>query len=151
MIANVCAARDPLSVEYDGFAATFVALLLSDPFGWHSARITSPPGDPVDAGGLTAHERAMQRAIYYAINSTGAEGPRGGRWVKNREWSIQSGGWAEPVALGNFLERLLRLGSRQRVGYYRAVRGFSASEAAAAKPPGELYILNPGRQSQAMQ
>ena len=147
MIAGMAFARDP---QYDGFAETFLAVLMADPFGWHSATVNSPPGDPVDAGGLTYHERAMQRAIYYAINSTGAEGPRGGRWVKNPDWSVQLGGWGEPAGLGNFLQRLLQLGGRRRTAYYRVVRGFSAREAAAAKPPGELYVFNPDLQSQAI-
>lgn len=136
--------------RYDEFAGTFVAVLLADPYGWHSATVNSGPGEATDAGGLTYSERTMQRAIYYAINSTGAEGARGGRWVKNPDWSIQSGGWSEPASLGNVLQRLLGLGGRRRTGYYRAVRGFSAREAAAAKPAAELYVINPDRQSQAL-
>jgi hypothetical protein len=143
--------RDALSVEYDEFSARFLSLLIADPFGWHTARVTSPPGDEVDARGLTTHERALQRSLYYVLNSTAAAGPLGGRWVKNREWSLQRGGgdgWSDPEYTGGILARLFRAGPRRRTLTCRIVRGFSAREAAAAKPPGQLYTMNPDEQAQ---
>jgi hypothetical protein len=143
--------RDPLSVEYDGFSETFLAILIADPFGWHTARVTSPAGWTEDARGLTEHERAMVRSLYYTLNSTAAAGPLGGRWVKNREWSLQrggGGGWTAPQFTGGILARLFRAGARQRTFTCRIVRGFSAREAAAAKPAAELYTFNPAEQSQ---
>jgi hypothetical protein len=153
MIAGVAAKRDPLAIEYDDFAVRFLGLLQSDPFGWHTARVTSPPGDPVDNGGLTHHERALQQSLYYNLNSTAAAGPLGGRWVKNREWSLQRGrgnGWSDPEYTGGILGRLFRTAARRRVLTCRIVRGFSAREAAAAKPASELYTVNPDARSQSL-
>jgi hypothetical protein len=143
--------RDPLSVEYDAFSEQFLALLIGDPFGWHTARVTSPAGSPIDNRGLTTHERALVRSLYYTLNSTAAAGPLGGRWVKNRQWSLQRGsgdGWSDPVFTGGVLARLFRAGARQRTFTCRIVRGFSALEAAAAKNPAELYTSNPAEQAQ---
>jgi hypothetical protein len=142
--------RDPLSVGYDDFSARFLAVCSDDLFGWHSARVTSPPGDPVDARGLSAHERAMLRSVYYTLNSTGAEGPLGGRWAKNPSRSLQIGGWSDPEYSGGILRRLLRTGPRRRVLYARLVSGFSASEAVAAYPWMQAYTVNPAEQSQAL-
>jgi hypothetical protein len=118
--------RDPLSAEYDNFSERFLALAVDDPGGWHTATVTSPPGDPVDARGLSASERAVTRSLYYVLNSTAAEGPLGGRWLKNEDWSLQIGGWSAPRYGGGIFGRLLRTGRRRRVLTARIISGASA-------------------------
>ncbi len=127
--------RDPLSLAYDGWSVQRLAQMRADPFGWYMSRIISPPGDPVDARGLTKHERAAQRSIYYQLNYS----PSAGRWVKNTDWSMQIE-WGEPdYRRGRFF---FGRGERTRTMYRRIVPGNSASRAARAKPQ-VAYTLHP--------
>ena len=139
--------RDPLSVFYDDFSARFLAICIEDNYGWHTATVRSPARDPIDAKGLTAHERAVTRSLYYVLNSTAAEGPEGGRWVKNTEWSLQLGGWSAPEYSGGLIGRLFRSGPRRRVLTARIVR---YSDAAAHYPEYASYTVDPSEQAQTL-
>jgi hypothetical protein len=140
--------RDPLSTEYDNFSHRFLEACRGDLYGWHTATVRSPAGDPVNAKGETAHERAVIRSLYYVLNSTGATGPQGGQWVKNPVLSLQLGGWAEPDYDGGVLSRLFRRGPRRRVLRARLVGGLTAAEHV---DPARAYTLNPDLQAQAQE
>jgi hypothetical protein len=118
--------RDPLSVEYDEFSQTFLSILVEDSYRWHTATVTSPAGDQVDERGLSRHERAVTRSLYYTLNSTAAAGPLGGRWLKNEDWSLQATDWSAPKYGGGIIGRLLGTGRRRRVLTARIVRGGDA-------------------------
>lgn len=140
-------ARDPLSVYYDDFSAQFLAVLQADLYGWHTATVHSQPGEAVDARGLSTTERAIVRSLYYNLNSTAAEGPLGGRWVKNDEYSLYILRWDDPVYGGGLLARLFRSGPRSRRMIARMTYGANSG---AAVPEGQAYTLNPAEQSQAL-
>lgn len=134
--------RDPLSLQYDQWAVRRLAVLRADPFGWHFSRIISPPGDPVDARGLTRHERACQRSIYYQLNYS----PSAGRWVKNTDWSLQVA-WGEPdYKRGRFF---FGQGERTRQMFLRIVPGGSATRAIRGKPR-SAYTLHPELRADAL-
>lgn len=97
--------RTPLAVAYDTSAARVIDAAIrryadrtvtSD---WHTAYVPSPAGDPVDHGGLTAHERAFGQALRYdkRIYAHGfpqyIRDPVTGEKVHNpnpdREWAIK--------------------------------------------------------------
>lgn len=139
--------RDPLSVFYDEFSERFLAVMLDDFYGWHTATVRSPARDPVDAKGLTAHERAVTRSLYYVLNSTAAEGPEGGRWVKNQTWSLQMGGWSNPEYAGGLVGRVFRTGPRRRVLTARMVR---YHDAAAHFDEYATYTVDPAEQAQSL-
>ncbi len=133
--------RDPLSLQYDTWARARLDQMTADPFGWYMSRIISPPGDPVDARGLSAHERAVQRSLYYQINYS----PSAGKWVKNYDWSLQVE-WGEPVYRGF---RILGGGERRRQMFRRVVPGGSASRAIRGKPQ-VAYTLHPELRADAL-
>lgn len=144
--------RDPLSTEFDDFSVRFLGVLADDPYGWHTATVESPARDPVDARGLTAHERAVTRSLYYMLNSTGAVGPQGGQWVKNETWSLQATAWSAPKYRGGIIGRLLGTGSRRRVLTARLVRGADAFRYARDElPSGSKYTENAAEQAQALE
>src|SRR5258708_8342888 len=88
--------RDPLSVFYDDFSGRFLDVCIGDLYGWHTATVRSPARDGIDARGLTRHERAEQRSLFYVLNSTQAEGPQAGRWVNNPDHTFQFGPLSPP-------------------------------------------------------
>lgn len=63
------AQRDPLSYRYDGYVRQVMlrAIRAERQREGVSVWIASPRRDPVDARGLTAHERAFQRSCYYLM------------------------------------------------------------------------------------
>lgn len=138
-------ARDPLSTFYDDFSGRFLATCRADLYGWHTATVRSPAHDTIDARGLSRHERAVVRSLYYTLNSTDAVGPQGGRWIKNTLLSLQILGWSEPEYGGGVLARLFRTGPRRRVMTARLVGGYSA---ARFVDPRNAYTLNPAEQAQ---
>lgn len=138
--------RDPLSIQYDSWARRVLAEMQADPFGWHFSRIPSPAGDPIDARGVSRHERAALRSLYYQLNSGRAAGPLGGQWVKNTEWSLQTS-WGDPAYAAKFL--FFGRGERSRALYRRIVPGGSASRAVRSKP-GEAYTLHPELRADAL-
>lgn len=142
--------RDPLSVVYDDFSGRFLALLAGDLYGWHTATVRSPARDPLDERGLSRTERAVQRSLFYVLNSTAAEGPQGGRWVKNPELSLAVS-WGAPAYSGGIIRRLFRTGERRRVvaGVLRSGRLVGQHYAAADRA--SLYTVNADEQSQALQ
>lgn len=143
--------RDPLSTEYDDFSERFLRILLEDPYRWHTATVTSPAGDPVDARGLSAHERAVTRSLYYVLNSTGAEGPLGGRWIKNSDWSLQATSWSAPKYRAGILGQIFR-SSRRRVLTARIVQGADAYRYVRDEVPGrDQYTANEAEQAQALE
>ena len=141
--------RDPLSVAYDGFSAEFLPLLRADFYGWHTATVRSPAGEPVDARGLSAHERAVVRSLYYNLNSTGAAGPNGGRWVKNENESLQldwtAPGLEQAVYRGLLVFRRL-ISPAYRVRVLRA--RLAAGELSRFHVPPDGYVFNPAEQAQ---
>lgn len=127
--------RDPLSKRYDGAAGRLVGQALAAPGSWVYANVAPPrPGSWIagflaelgigpgaaDAGGLTATERAFQRAVYWTL--------KGGPGGPNEVWSLQR-----------------EWGPRTRYGRQLGVRASPrdvAERAIRRKPPAERYVLN---------
>lgn len=139
--------RDPLSITYDSFSLRFLDILREDFYGWHTATVRSPASDPIDRRGLSATERAVQRSLYYVLNSTGMIGPNGGAWVKNDAESLQLS-WDDPGSERPQTRNILRrfFGPPVRV---RVLRGrLAAGELARYHVPADGYVFNPDEQSQ---
>lgn len=84
--------RDPLSVRYDTWAREVLEVLKADPWNWHGRTIATPPGEQAeDRAGLTAHERAAQRSLWWNLGHAASSGLR-----IRAEWSLQVC-WAEPT------------------------------------------------------
>lgn len=141
-MGNMPRQRDPLSIEYDSFSVEFLGILRDDMYGWHSALVRSPAGDPVDARGLSAHERAVKRSLYYVLNTDGE------RWVKNQDESLQVEFAAPETPAVSRLRRLLRL--RQPVGERRRVLNarLTSGLLAAQYVPSDGYVFNEAEQAQ---
>jgi hypothetical protein len=86
--------RDPLSVEYDGWAAELLNRAISTPYAHRAGRIRSPRRDPIDAKGLSMHERAATRSLYYLVMHHPVAGPLRGSGLQ--EWSLRVD-WGEAV------------------------------------------------------
>lgn len=112
--------RDPLSARYDTGARRLLDKAVRRPRQWVSARIPSPPGDQVDAGGRTRHERAFTRALYYD-RRVYARSP-------SREWALKVQ-WLDLSATGR----------QVRIRVHPASEGFLYAEAR----PGRSYIERP--------
>ena len=96
---NASIRRTPLAIAYDPHAAEAVTaavrrygsrLSLTD---WHRVYVASPPGDEVDRGGLTAHERAFTQAMYHDrrvyLWGTGSNEDGTRRRNPDREWALK--------------------------------------------------------------
>jgi|HubBroStandDraft_5_1064220.scaffolds.fasta_scaffold107764_2 hypothetical protein len=65
-VANFTRKRTRLAIAFDGPADVTVRRAIAAKGGWVSAWVPSPGWDDyLDQGGLTAHERAFQQALYY--------------------------------------------------------------------------------------
>jgi hypothetical protein len=84
--------RDPLSVRYDDWARQLLEQLKADPWEWHGRTVTTPPDPPLatDRGGLTRHERAAQRSLWWCLSHAASSGLR-----IRPDWSLQVS-WGEP-------------------------------------------------------
>jgi hypothetical protein len=105
-LVNPTWSRTPLAIRYDPSAARVLDAAIrrySDRTAgddWHPAWVASPAGDPVDKGGLTAHERAFTQALNYdkRVYRHGTPryvtDPATGDRVDNpnpyREWSVKT-------------------------------------------------------------
>jgi hypothetical protein len=132
--------RDPLSETYDAAAARLVRRALARPRQWCYTTVTRPAGRSLalawirehgipygtDAGGLTAWERAYQRAAYYYFDHLEAGKP-GGELSLQREWG-------PATVRGRLLG--VRVGPRE-----------TARRAAARKPKSERWVDNPRLES----
>lgn len=129
-------ARIPGSERYDRAAAKLVGEALARPGRWHARDVKRPRAgsrlralleeagiglDATDAGGLTAWERAFQRAAYHALAE--AQDRNRPAWSMQRRWGPRHAG-------GRFFA--VRI-SPAAVGY----------RAAARKPAAERYTSNP--------
>jgi hypothetical protein len=127
-------ARDPLSERYDRAAGALVGRAVAAPGSWAQVSIDRPRGrsrvlalireaglelEAVDAGGLTAWERAFQRAAYYMFRERGHDAS----WSMQRRWGPRHAG-------GRFFA--VRVSPRA-VGY-RAARRMPASERYTVNP-----------------
>lgn len=94
-------ARDPLSVRYDAMAGKLLGQAIRAPGRWQYTEVTRPrPGprtavwlrshgirlDALDSGGLTAYERAFQRALYWNAKRLGISVTRSPTYSLQREW-----------------------------------------------------------------
>lgn len=119
----------------------------AEPGYWRSGRVHSPPGDEIDAGGLSRHERAAQRSLYYVLQLAhperitprhAARGPAGGQL-----WSLQVD-WGEPVTSPR--RRFRRGGGeRSRFAFVRVTSYALARRLAVGGP--SSYVTNPGLRS----
>lgn len=136
--------RDPLSILYDQFSIDFLTLLRSDMYGWHTATVRSPAGDQVDKRGLSSHERAVKRSLYYMLNGGGFG------WVKNEAESLVVR-WDAPrvVFTGGPVARRLRRGQRERQRVLRAQ--LVSGSLAYRHVPATGYVFNSAEQSQNLQ
>lgn len=86
--------------KYDATTGRFLGRAYATPGRWVYTTVPRPrPGpktlawlraqgialDLVDAGGLTAYERAFERSMWYVHNG-GGDGARNTRWSLQREW-----------------------------------------------------------------
>lgn len=136
--------RDPLSIAFGSLADQTIGRLLGDPWVTVAFKVTSLPGDRgEDEGGLSETERAIQRALYYALNSTpGVEGPLGGRAAPNPDWSLMRG-WGPPVYhRTGFLRR-----ERRRTVWLTVVPKPEARAAVARRPAATRWVDTPDLQS----
>lgn len=132
--------RDPLSERYDAQAGRLVGQALAARGSWVRGHVARPRAgsqvarwlaeagfafDATDAGGLTAWERAYQRALYWVFN--------GGGGRPNEAYSMQRQWWPRS-RYGRTIE--IRVSPKEVAR--RAVR---------RKPPAERYVLNPGLRS----
>jgi hypothetical protein len=122
-------ARDPLSERYDRAAGQLVGRAVARPGSWAQVSIDRPRGrsrvlaimreagielEAVDAGGLTAWERAFQRAAYYQFRQRGHDES----WSLQRRWGPRHAGGrffalrASPRAVGRRAAE--RLPARER-------------------------------------
>lgn len=105
-IATVTFGRDPLSEQYDAAAGRIVGRARRTPGHWVYVTVPRPPSytgigqwlaahgvelAARDGGGLTAWERAYQRAVYWVFN--------GGSATPDDAWSLQRA-WGPHVAGG---------------------------------------------------
>ena len=125
--------RDPLSVRFDRAAAELITRAIAHPGKTVLGMIESPPRDPVEDAppGLTATERAFQRALYHDSRIHRARKNTGGEWSMPRpEWLPRTGS-----------TRLVR------------IRVFSDTSAAAkvraGYDTGNSYVKNPELRSTA--
>ena len=96
-------ARDPLSERYDRAAGQLVGRAVTRPGSWAQVSIDRPRGrsrvlaimreagielEATDAGGLTAWERAFQRAAYYTFRERRLDE----RWSLQRRWGPRHAG-----------------------------------------------------------
>jgi hypothetical protein len=132
---HVAYQRDPLSVEYDAWSAGVLAEAIADQFVWHSHRVNSPARDPVDDKGLSMHERAAQRSLYYMLNYSPSTGVK----VPQRMWSLQLD-WGRPRVEGSAFRRTRRRFVLARVTPYRTARQI-------IKGRRNLYTERPGLRS----
>jgi len=141
--------RDPLSPGYDLWARQLVGRAFDDPYMWRTGRVISPGRDPVDSGGLSRHERAAQRSLYYVMNLdfTPRAAPKSVRRGAGagRDWSLQVD-WGtadrERQVLG------VRFGRRVRYLLVRVVSYRAARRAAARNP--DAYVFSPGERSRGL-
>lgn len=76
--------RDPLSVLYDRSTGRLLDRAGTRVGTWIDTWVPSPRGEAVDDGGLTRHERAFQRSLYYLLN-----GPYTAGWRERQlEYSL---------------------------------------------------------------
>jgi len=134
--------RDPLSAAYDQLAAALAAWGQAHPWAGRTVLVRSPGGDLVDGGGLSRHERAFQRSVYRALNSTGITGPHGGAAMQNPDWSLMRR-WGEPSFARVFL--VWRWGERQRPFWFMVTPKSAGRQAAPGR--GELWVSDPSLQS----
>ena len=127
--------RGPLSRRYDGAAGRLVGQALAAPGTWVRANVAPPRAGSwiagfladiglgagaTDAGGLTATERAFQRAVYWTLK--GGPGEPNDVWSLQREW-----------------------GPRTRYGRQLGIRATPkdvARRAVRRKPPDTRYVQN---------
>lgn len=123
------AQRDPLSVAYDG-AARRVLLDAVRAHKHNKGTVTwvqSPAREfrEADAGGLTAHERAFQRACYYQVDKVGA-----------KVWSLK-------LTWGHLEKRGRGIGRVARLRLYRPGSGYRH----IAARPGKAWWPDVAKQS----
>jgi hypothetical protein len=137
-------ARDPLSARYDPAARDLVTRAIrafagsdaKDP-RWIRAVVESPAGDqrePVygmSTRGLSVHERAFQRALYYDARVYHRSGEKS--WSLVVDWDIRISGQLE----GRQQRRLLR------VRVFRDTAGFRFVK----RREGRSYARDPARRS----
>jgi hypothetical protein len=128
--------RDPLSIQYDALCARLVSQGIANPYSDIVVRVRSPRGDYVDGGGLTAHERAFQRSLYRALNSTF------GRAQQNPDWSLTRW-WLSPSVVGGLFG--LIGGHRERRLFFMITP--KAAGRAMARRSGEQWARDPALQS----
>lgn len=131
---------NPLSVRYEAAAGAFLGKAIADRGKWKTVVVARPsPGprsrawlrahgialDRLDAGGLTAYERAYQQALYRTAKRLGISVPfqRNPRWSLQREWG--------PVT------------ARGRQLGIRVSPADAARRAVQRKPKGEQWWRNP--------
>lgn len=134
--------RDPLSVRYDATVGRLLGRAIRSPGRWVYDEVARPkPGpralawlrqhgitlDRLDDGGLTAYERAYQRALYWNAKQLGISVTRSPAYSLQREWG--------PVtARGRMLGVRLSTPKQARLAVQR-------------KPRGEQWWRNPDQQS----
>jgi hypothetical protein len=134
--------RDPLSADYDAWSRRMLERAADNPYAWRPGKVTSPRRDPVDDKGLSRHERAAQRSLYYVLTlaSTpdGRAAPRHAARgpAEGRLWSLQVD-WGEP----EYGRRLVGRGDRTRFCWVRVTPYVLARRLAVGRR--DSYITHP--------
>ncbi len=136
--------RDPLSVAYDTYAHRMLMRARrkhqSGSPGWTYVWIASPGHEVrnLDAGGLTRHERAFRRALYYPIIQLPRQQARRTGSTPLYVWSLRT------EMVNGFERRGSRYGRWCRLRLYRyGARTYTAAE----KRRGPGYTSDPALRS----
>ena len=125
--------RDPLSVRYDAAARRVLLASIrkqqSGRPGWTYIWVASPGREvrDLDPGGLTRHERAFRRALFYPV----VQIPR--RQGIPQQWSLRT------EMVDGFERRGSRYGRRCRVRIYRYGSGYRK----VSRNPASSYVNDP--------
>ncbi len=131
------AQRDPLSVRYDTAARRVLLASIrkqqSGRPGWTYIWVASPGHEvrDLDPGGLTRHERAFRRSLFYPV----VQIPR--RMYQPQQWSLRT------EMVDGFTRRGSRYGRWCRVRIYRYGSGYRK----VARSPASSYVNNPALRS----
>lgn len=135
--------RDELSTGYDVWSRRILERAAGDPYAWKRGKVTSPGRDEIDDKGLSRHERAAVRSLYYVLTLAStpedraaprhaARGPAAGRL-----WSL-SVDWSEPEYARR---RVVLRGERVRLIWVRVTPYVIARRLAVGRR--DSYISHP--------
>lgn len=118
---------------FDPWARELLEVLKADPWNWHARTVHTPPADArlgTDRGGLSRHERAATRALYWNLSHASSSGLR-----IRAEHSLQVA-WSDTVAYEPYTRERRRLLTAR-------ITPKSAARRAVLIRGRDSYIVNP--------